>query len=481
METVWEHNGVAWQGGEITTIFLPGWGFDGRVLGLVSPRVDAFFPLSFLDPAMAVDSLISLLESHGIERVNLIGWSLGANLAFDFACAYPERVASLSLLAMRQSWPEEVIAGLRHDLLAGGGDFLKGFYRKCFLGHKADYARFAAELQNEYLARTDVDLLLRGLDYLGAWQLPENMPACPTQIWHGRKDIVAPVEEMIAIPNAQVHILEHCGHAVFLDGSFIVLPEARKSRIRQRFSKAAVTYDAHADVQKELAQALAQRLPAGFLPDRILEIGTGTGNFTAILANAFPAAQITSVDFAEGMLAVARNKVPRERVRFVCQDGERFLAECAERFDLICSNATMQWFDAIDQAFARIQQILKAGGFFVAAVFGPGTLQELGSGLALVFEDNYLLPASRFPTGVRLNQIVADGFFDHSVEKVELARNYDSLLELLDHIRKTGTGGGQQLPAHLTRGRLRSLEKWFLQEYGTYPVTYQAFIIRGRR
>jgi hypothetical protein len=53
-------------------------------------------------------------------------------------------------------------------------------------------------------------------------------------------------------------------------------------------------------------------------------------------------------------------------------------------------------------------------------------------------------------------------------------------MELLDHIRKTGTGGGR-LPAPLTRARLRRLDGWFQATHGGYPVTYQAFVVRGEK
>jgi hypothetical protein len=51
---------------------------------------------------------------------------------------------------------------------------------------------------------------------------------------------------------------------------------------------------------------------------------------------------------------------------------------------------------------------------------------------------------------------------------------------LLDHIRKTGTGGGR-LPGALTRGRLRQLDAWFQTTHGGYPATYQAFVVRGEK
>lgn len=45
-----------------------------------------------------VDDLVRLLDELGIERVSIIGFSIGAVIALSFALAEPERVASLVLL-----------------------------------------------------------------------------------------------------------------------------------------------------------------------------------------------------------------------------------------------------------------------------------------------------------------------------------------------------------------------------------------------
>ncbi|MBU1405117.1 MAG: hypothetical protein KKA71_06715, partial [Proteobacteria bacterium] len=62
------------------------------------------------------------------------------------------------------------------------------------------------------------------------------------------------------------------------------MSETAKQRIRLRFSRAAGTYDAHAEVQKDLAARLFRELPEDSGVERsegvrrILEIGCGTGH-----------------------------------------------------------------------------------------------------------------------------------------------------------------------------------------------------------
>ncbi|MCX5864939.1 MAG: methyltransferase domain-containing protein, partial [Deltaproteobacteria bacterium] len=159
------------------------------------------------------------------------------------------------------------------------------------------------------------------------------------------------------------------------------MSESRKQRIRQRFSRAAGTYDAHAEVQKELALRLLRELPEGRGGEgiqRILEIGCGTGRFTAMLAERYPKARIVALDFAEGMAQLAGKRLADTgNVSVLCEDGERFLASCADTFDLICANSTLQWFDDLGAALGQIGRLLSDQGRFVGVLFGPRTFSEL--------------------------------------------------------------------------------------------------------
>ena len=269
----------------------------------------------------------------------------------------------------------------------------------------------------------------------------------------------------------------------FLTGSLPQVSEADKQKIRQRFSRAAGTYDAHAEVQRELALRLLQELPDGCGPEgigAILEIGCGTGRFTALLADHYPKARIVALDFAEGMAQAARKRLEgKSNVSVLCEDGERFLAACPGFFDLICANSTLQWFDDLTAALRRIGQQLTGTGCFAGVLFGPRTFTELAQGLSEVFGQEVRLPPHGFPARERLEAMLG-GFSRFSVQEELRVKKYESLLDLLDHIRKTGTGGGH-LPGALTRGRLRQLDGWFQATHGGYPATYQAFVVRGEK
>jgi len=270
----------------------------------------------------------------------------------------------------------------------------------------------------------------------------------------------------------------------FSIGSLPQVSESSKQRIRHRFSRAAGTYDAHAETQKALAIRLLRELPEGSGPDgveHIFEIGCGTGYFTALLAERYPKARITALDFAEGMVQQAAKRLAGQgNVSVLCEDGERFLAACSGTFDLICANSTLQWFDDPGVALGHIRRLLTDEGCFLGVLFGPRTFSELGQGLTQAFGQEVDLPPHGFPSKEKLESMLGEIFPRFSVQEESRVKNYATLLDLLDHIRKTGTSGGQ-LPAPLTRGRLRRLDAWFQANHDGYPATYQAFVVRGEK
>ncbi|MDH3393574.1 MAG: methyltransferase domain-containing protein [Desulfobulbaceae bacterium] len=465
--------------------FLPGWGFDGRILELAPKPVAAIAPVGFSEPADLVSGLADFLDTNGIEKIRLAGWSMGANLALDFAGAHLQRVDSLFLFAIRKQWPPEEIAAIRNDLDRDPAAFMQSFYRKCFLGDRAGYARFVDVLQGAYLDEMDPALLHRGLDYLQSVTPSAGVGVNDLHVIHGGRDIIAPVTEMMEIPEATIEIHEKAGHALFLSPEF-VWPEcglaARKETIRQRFSRAASTYESHADVQKEVARELAARLPA-VPPVKVLEIGCGSGNYTALLTERFPDAGIVALDFAPGMVEAARQRFSDvSRVELLCRDGEEFIASAGQDYDLITSNATLQWFDDPITALVGMAGAVREGGMLLCSLFGPETLAELGLGISAICGQQVHLPSHRFPSLADIDAALSGVMPEVSCTEQLVQRRYGSLRELLQHIRKTGTSGWRSgCRPLLTKDRLRELEQWFLSEYGGYQISYQTFIVQGRR
>jgi SAM-dependent methyltransferase len=115
-----------------------------------------------------------------------------------------------------------------------------------------------------------------------------------------------------------------------------------------------------------LADAVTRIAPE---PERVLDLGTGTGLAALFLAREFPRASIRGVDISEEMIAAARRKVgldPSGRVAFKVADAAH-LPYGDDSFDLV-AQLNMPPF------FAETARVLRPGGYFVAAASaGPAT------------------------------------------------------------------------------------------------------------
>jgi malonyl-CoA O-methyltransferase len=149
-----------------------------------------------------------------------------------------------------------------------------------------------------------------------------------------------------------------------------------KEKLRRKFSRNARQYDTYASVQKRMAVLLSEMIDIP--PDRhvsILEIGCGTGYLTGILADKFPNAHICGVDIADGMIELVSEKLGSEKIKFICSDAEEM--EMSDKFDIIISNATFQWFNSPYESIRKFINSLKSDGSLIFSTFTSGTFNEL--------------------------------------------------------------------------------------------------------
>ena len=75
-----------------------------------------------------------------------------------------------------------------------------------------------------------------------------------------------------------------------------------RQTVKRHFSKSASTYNASAVMQQEVAERLAERLPLfKMTPERIIDLGAGTGFLSGHIAAAYPQATLDAIDLAHTM------------------------------------------------------------------------------------------------------------------------------------------------------------------------------------
>ncbi|MET8473297.1 trans-aconitate 2-methyltransferase [Streptomyces sp. NPDC006422] len=102
-------------------------------------------------------------------------------------------------------------------------------------------------------------------------------------------------------------------------------------------------------------------------PARIADLGCGPGNVTTLLTERWPTARVTGYDNSREMLARAAAHAT-DRLDFAYADAAEWAP--TETYDLIVSNATLQWVPGHVDAFARWVDALAPGGTFAFQVPG---------------------------------------------------------------------------------------------------------------
>jgi len=124
-----------------------------------------------------------------------------------------------------------------------------------------------------------------------------------------------------------------------------------------------------ADERSRPCRDLAARVDVA-APRRIIDLGCGPGNSAEVLSARWPGAAITGLDSSEAMIAAARAASPQ------CEWRAGDIPQWAagdERFDLVFSNAALQWVGGHAAVFPQMLARVAEGGALAVQVPGNYT------------------------------------------------------------------------------------------------------------
>ncbi len=253
-----------------------------------------------------------------------------------------------------------------------------------------------------------------------------------------------------------------------------------KKLVKLHFDLHVEKYDAFTPVQSTMANNLLhlirEKLPHDSAPDRVLEVGCGTGRLTRLLAQIYPRAHIDAVDIAPRAIDYARQrKGENSSLRYIVADAEDLAGKLPAPvpYNLIISNATVQWFNTpILTIRDMVKKYLAPRGILSLSTFGPKTFIELRESLRCAETRLQLAPVSRVHQFTAPSEWVAlaresDQEKGETTfrEELQLMR-YPSFRDFLKTIRHTGaTNAYQRKAVILGKSLLHEWEQQYHEHY----------------
>jgi malonyl-CoA O-methyltransferase len=202
------------------------------------------------------------------------------------------------------------------------------------------------------------------------------------------------------------------------------------------------------------------------------------GRMTRQLTKAFPDAAITAVDISPEMIAHARSAVAG--VDFYVADAEAFIRAASEPYNLVISNAAVQWFEDARASLIGARALLAHDGLLVVSTFGDRTFHELRH----AFDAAYAVAEMELEQHVVLMNTPTywrEVFPECEVLEEISTRGFASVAAFLHSIQEAGAVNSTAGPHFLSRRILREMIDQYSKRYAdpnrggitaTYHIVY---------
>ncbi|MDO4223910.1 MAG: malonyl-ACP O-methyltransferase BioC, partial [Acinetobacter sp.] len=230
-----------------------------------------------------------------------------------------------------------------------------------------------------------------------------------------------------------------------------------RERIRQRFAKAHSHYAQNASVQAVMAQRLIELLWQYFPSHHVqttLEIGCGTGNLTRQFLQHYMPNELILNDLYDVNATGQFDGFAQDcNLQFLLGDIQQ-LALPTQFFDVILSNAVLQWLQPLEPVLSKLHHALRDDGVLVFSSFLSDNLKQIKqlTGHGLIYDDMATLR----------QRVENAGFNILTVQQQHDELYFATPYAVLKHLQATGvTATGQNF--RWTKSRLQQFEQDYQQ------------------
>ncbi|MGE5352295.1 MAG: class I SAM-dependent methyltransferase [Acidobacteriota bacterium] len=139
--------------------------------------------------------------------------------------------------------------------------------------------------------------------------------------------------------------------------------------VKKAYNSWSDTYDTDINLTRDLDEVATRESLNGPRYERTLELGCGTGKNTPFLSAI--SEQMWAVDFSEGMISRAKEKLKSDNVTFSLADITSPWPFSDGAFDLVVANLVLEHIEDLRFIFSEASRTLKKGGKFFLCELHP--------------------------------------------------------------------------------------------------------------
>ena len=240
-----------------------------------------------------------------------------------------------------------------------------------------------------------------------------------------------------------------------------------KALVKKRFSKSLKTYEDNAVIQKIMAKKLIELLVLKEY-NSIFEIGCATGILTKEIKKNLTFKEYIANDIVEKSQEYI-NKIIYPNI-FLGGDIEE--VELNKKYNLIISNASLQWCNDIEKVLEKLINSLEENGTLAISIFGDNNLKEIKDIFHL---ENNTYSLNKLKKSLSKYKLI-------TFEEEEIKIEFENPIMVLKHLKLTGVNAIKEVV--LSKKKLQEFEEEYTKKYqnnGKVILTYNPVYIQIAR